>query len=101
MVAVYAIATILGVIGIIAWVTLGMISTAVSHAQRLDPETRFGLAGRSVVAGTIGFGLGGMSASYAGAGTLLAVLGAVAGAGALVVVGRFLGVEEEPDGDSV
>jgi hypothetical protein len=101
LVAAYAIATILGVIGIIAWVALGLIATSVPGKEAADPETRFGLAGRSVVAVFIGFGLGGMSASYAGAGTFVALLGAIVGAIALVVVGRYLGVEDEPDGDSV
>lgn len=100
MVAVYAIATLLGVIGIIVWVILGMVATAVPGKESLDPEARFGVTGRDVVAGLAGIGLGGMSASYAGAGTVLGVLGAVAGGAATVVVGRYLGVEEDSDGDT-
>ena len=100
MVAVYAVATVLGVLAIIAWVTLGMVATAVAGKESLDPEVKFGAAGRGIVAGVAGFGLGGMSASYAGAGASLAVLGALLGAAALVVIGRYLGVEQDPDGDS-
>lgn len=101
MIAVYAIATVLGVIAIVTWVVLGMIADAVVGKESLDPDTRFGAAGRGVVAAVAGFGLGGMSASYAGAATPLALLGAVAGAVVMVVVGRYLGVEEEADGESV
>lgn len=100
MVAVYAIATLLGVIGIIVWVILGMVATAVPGKESLDPETRFGVTGRDVVAGLAGIGLGGMSASYAGAGTVLGVLGALAGGAVTVVVGRYLGVEGDSDGDT-
>lgn len=100
MVAVYAIATALGVVGIIAWVTLGMVATAVPGKSSLDPELRYGYPGRSVVAGVTGFGLAGMSASYAGGGTVVALVAAVAGAAGLVLIGRYLGVEEDADGDS-
>jgi hypothetical protein len=99
LVAVYAIATLLGVIGIIGWVVLGMVATAVPGKEALDPDTRFGVTGRDVVAGLTGIGLGGMSASYGGAGTFLGLLGALAGGAAAVVVGRYLGVEEDSDGD--
>lgn len=100
MVAVYAIAIVLGVIAIIAWVVLGMLAEAVAGKESLDPETRFGTTGRDVVAGVVGFGLGGMSASYAGGATAVALLGAVLGAAALVIIGRYLGVEEDADGES-
>lgn len=101
MVAVYAIATLLGVVGIIAWVALGMVATAVPGKQSLDPEIRYGYRGRAVVAGVAGFGLAGMSASYAGGSSAIALIGAVAGAAGLVLVGRYLGVEEDQDGDPV
>jgi uncharacterized membrane protein YeaQ/YmgE (transglycosylase-associated protein family) len=100
LVAVYAVATILGVVAIIAWVTLGMVATAVAGKETLDPESRFGVLGRSVVAAVSGFGLAGMSASYAGGSTMLALVGAVVGALVLVAVSRYLGVEEDADGGS-
>ncbi len=100
MVPLYAICTALGIIAIIAWVTLGMAATAWEGKDHLDPERRFGALGRDIVAATLGFGLGGMSASFAGWNTGLAALGAVAGGVIAVVVARYLGVEEDPDGDS-
>lgn len=77
-----------------------MAATAWEDKDHLDPERRFGERGRDVVAATLGFGLGGMSASFAGWSTGLAALGAVAGGALAVVAGRYLGVEEDPDGDS-
>ena len=65
LVGVYAIATLLGVVGIIAWIALGMVASSVEGKHALDPEARFGAAGRSVIAACAGYGLGGMSASYA------------------------------------
>lgn len=100
MVAVYAICTVLGVVAVLGWVTLGIASSAWNGKKHLDPEDRFGELGRTVVSAVLGFGLGGMSASFAGWNIGLAVLGAAAGAVIAVVVGRYLGVEEDPDGDS-
>lgn len=98
MVAVYAVCTVLGVIGIIGWITLGMASSAWEGKSHLDPEERFGSAGQFVVAGVAGFGLAGMSASFAGWNAGLALVGAVAGAAFAVVSARYLGFEEDSDG---
>ena len=77
-----------------------MAATAWEGKDHLDPERRFGARGRDVVAATLGFGLGGMSASFGGWNTGLAVVGAVAGGVIAVLVGRYLGVEDDADGDS-
>lgn len=100
MVAVYAICTVLGVVALLGWVTLGIAAAAWDGKEHLDPEGRFGETGRTVVSAVLGIGLGGMSASFAGWSTGLAAVGAVAGAVIAVVVSRYLGVEEDPDGDS-
>ena len=100
MVAIYAIATVLGLIGIFAWVAMGMVADAVPGKDAWEPEARFGPTGRSVVSGVAGFGLGGMSASYAGASTPLAIVGAVIGAVAIAVAARYLGFEGDAKGDS-
>ena len=99
MVPLYAICTALGVIALIAWVTLGMAATAWEGKEHLDPELRFGQTGRDVVAAILGFGLGGMSASFAGWNAGLAAVGALIGGAISVVVARYLGVEEDSDGD--
>jgi hypothetical protein len=48
-----------------------------------------------VVSGILGFGLGGMSASFAGWATGVALLGATGGAVLAVLVGRYLAVDED------
>ena len=97
MVALYAICTVLGVLGLLTWITLGIAASAGDDRRYLDPEVRFGERGRGVLAAVLGFGLGGMSASFAGWGTGLALVGAIVGGVAAVVVGRYLGVEEDGD----
>lgn len=101
MVAVYAVCTILGIVGIVGWITLGMAASALDNKPHLDPEVRFGETGRFVVAGVAGLGLAGMSASFAGWNTGLALLGAIAGAAAAVLSARYLGFEDDSDGDPV
>ncbi len=97
MVPLYAISTVLGVVALLAWITLGIAASAGDDRRYLDPELRFGERGRGAVAGVLGFGLGGMSASFAGWNTALAVIAAVVGAAAAVAIGRYLGVEEDGD----
>ena len=97
----YAVCTVLGVVGIFGWLTLGMAASAWEGKDHLDPETRFGARGRYLVAAVAGFGLGGMSASFGGWNTVLALLAAVAGGAAGVASAYYLGVEEDPDGDPV
>jgi hypothetical protein len=89
MTAVYAIATFLGVVALVAWALTRGLGTDRSH--RWDPEAAYGSRGRAVVAGTIGFGLGGMSATFSGAAAALAVVAAIAGAIVLAVTSARLG----------
>ncbi len=99
MVAVYAIFTIVGAVAIVGWIALGLASSAWQDKEHLDPETRFGERGRTVVAAVLGLGLAGMSASYGGWNAGLALVAALAGAGIGVASSRFLG--SESDGESV
>ncbi len=91
MVAVYAVSVIVGALSLAAWVVVGIVAERPGSVAR-DPESRFGERGRSIVVAVLGFGLGGMSASYAGWPGGLAFAGALAGAAFLVVSGRLLGV---------
>ena len=52
-----------------------------------------------MVAAVVGFGLGGMSASFAGWSTFFALLGAVAGAVLMTAAARYLGIDDGSDGD--
>lgn len=58
MVALYAVATVAGLVSLTGWIL------AASFESSFDPETRFGVGGRRFVAGVTGFGLGGMAAAY-------------------------------------
>lgn len=98
MVAVYAVCTILGVIGILGWIILGMVASAAEGKDHLDPELRFGSIGQYVVAAVMGFGLGGMSSSFAGWSTGWALVGALGGAVFGVLSARYLGFEDDQDG---
>ena len=89
MTAVYAIATVLGLVGIVGWV-LARGSTDGS-SPRFDPEARFGPAGRAIVAATTGFGLAGMSSTFAGWSPGVAVIAAIVGAIAMGGVSNVLG----------
>lgn len=99
MIPVYAVVLVLGVVALLAWLVFGLTATSVDGKEGWNPEDRFGAPGRQVVAGLLGFGLGGMSASFAGWTSGLTVLAAIGG----VIVGllsvRFLGVED-PDEDA-
>lgn len=63
MVEVYAIALVVGVILMIAWIFATYLRGNVD-GWRFDPEERFGKPGRRLVAGLMGFGLAGMSAEF-------------------------------------
>ena len=53
MVKVYAVVLVVGLIALLAWIlTHGVL--AGSDRDHLDPEVRFGVRGRRVVAGSIG-----------------------------------------------
>ncbi len=101
MIAVYAVAIVLGVVGILAWVTMGLAATSMHDMSRLDPEERFGDRGRYIVAAVMGFGMGGMSASFGGWNDVLAVVAAVAGSAAAVAAARYLGVDEDQEQEPV
>jgi hypothetical protein len=95
VVPIYAVCVVAGSLAALGWIALGTISSAFAEKAHLDPETRYGEAGRFVVGGVLGFGLGGMSASFAGWGAIPALLGAIGGTGLLLVAARLLGVEQD------
>lgn len=91
MVPVYAIALFAGFLMLLAWIVGVAVGTWVDGWEFADPERRFGALGRSIVAGVVGFGMAGMSASFGGWPPVLAVFGALAGAAAMVAVARVFG----------
>ena len=86
MTALYAGALALGIVGILAWIahvaiTMGSDST--------PPKTHVG----ATVGALVGFGMAGMSASFAGGNTVVSFVGAIIGGGALWLLGTRLGVD--------
>jgi hypothetical protein len=92
----YAVVLGAAVVALLLWVAAVAISGMVEGWDRVDPERRFGPAGRSALAGALGFGLAGMSATFAGWPGLAALAGAVGGAGMLVLVARRYGPGQAP-----
>ena len=74
---VFALSLVLGMIALIGWVLF-------SGTRQGGPDRRWGVKGRQWVAATIAFGMGGLSAAYAGWkigwATLAAVVAAAAAA---------------------
>ena len=99
MIPIYAVAVALGFVGVLGWVTLGLAAASLEGKANIDPETRFGLTGRYVVGGTLGFGMGGISASYGGWPSGAAVAAAIGGAVIAIAAAQFVGVGDESDED--
>lgn len=79
---VFAIALVVGVLALFAWIVAATAAEIVSGWERLDPERGLGPRARSGVAAILGFGMAGLSAAYAGWPGLAAVSAALAGAAA-------------------
>ncbi|MGD2051446.1 MAG: hypothetical protein PVI35_03125 [Acidimicrobiia bacterium] len=90
MVAVSAVALVIGLLGLLGWVAAGTVGESVAGWSRLDPEARFGAAGRAVIAGLVGFGMGGLSSSFAGWPGWATVGAALAGAAVAIGAARLL-----------
>ena len=94
MVWVYAVALIAGLLMLLGWIVGSALGAWVEGWEFADPENRFGATGRSVVAGSVGFGIAGMSATFAGWHPPVAVVAAVLGAAAMVTVARVFAPAE-------
>ena len=96
MIAVYAVVLSVGVLGLIAWI-FARSSAVPAGREDLDPERRWGLAGRRVVAAPVGFGIAGMSAEYSPLGIPwpVALVLALAGAAAAAWYAGWIGGESD------
>ena len=63
MVRVYAVVLVIGLIALVSWILAHSVYAG-SERKRLDPEERFGIPGRRVVAGLVGFSMAGLSAAF-------------------------------------
>ncbi len=89
VVAVYASATVVGLVALVGWILTAALAGA--RDAGFDPEERFGVGGRRVVAGVTAFGLGGMAAAFSPldpAPLLEGAAAVVAAAGAVWYAGR-------------
>lgn len=91
MTAVYAIAVVVGLLALIAWIAATGIASSVEQWERIDPEQRFGSRGRLALAATLGFGLGGMSGTFAGSHAGSAFAAALIGSALVTLSARLLG----------
>lgn len=91
MTAVYAIALAVGLFALVAWIAMSAVAESVDGWDRFDPQSVVGDRGRLVIAGAIGLGMGGLSASYAGWSTGVAAVASILGAGGLATVTFLLG----------
>ena len=78
--AVFGFALGFGAAMLLAWIIAVAIAGSVEGWAKVDPDARFGLIGRRVVAAVFGFGMAGLSAAYAGWPMGVASLAALAGA---------------------
>ena len=86
MTAVYGIVLAIATLALIGWMIAHGVARNTDRADR-DPEEVFGVPGRRVIAGLVGFGLAGMSAEFASidisSGWVVVLALAGGGAGAL------------------
>jgi hypothetical protein len=92
--ALYAVVLIAGLLSLVAWVAATTVASSVAGWERVDPERRFGRAGRFVVAGLTGAGMAGMSAQFAGWASWPALLAAAAGGFGLAALSGIVGVAD-------
>lgn len=101
MVKVYAVVLIAGIVLLFGWIIARAFAVNIERSS-LDPEQRFGVAGRRVVAAMVGVGMAGMSAEFSPLGIpwpvalVLALLGGVAAAWYAGWVDRDDDTEAEP-----
>jgi hypothetical protein len=79
---------------VVGWLLLAAVASGVDGWSDRDPENTFGATGRSVAAGTFGFGMAGISMLYTQMPDGLSIVAAFAGAAAMIAVSRWLGPVE-------
>lgn len=81
----------------LGWIAATAVAATVDGWEGVDPDRKFGRSGRFVLAGTLGFGMAGMSSLYAGWPHAAAVGAAILGAGGLILVSIWLGPISDTD----
>ncbi len=63
MVKVYAIALVVGIVGLLMVILGGALAENLDREDK-DPGERYGTAGKAVIGALVGFGMGGLSAEF-------------------------------------
>lgn len=100
MVKVYAVVLVIGVFALILWIMAHAFAGNIDRPE-WDPEERFGVPGRRVVAAMVGFGMAGMSAEFSPRDISwpLALVLALAGAAAAVWYAGWVDRDEVDDAE--
>lgn len=96
MIKVYAVVLVVGIVALLVWIFMTVLAGNLERSA-IDPEARFGVPGRRLVAVAVGFGMAGMSAEYSPldiAWPLALVLAVIGGSAAAWYAGR-VGIESE------
>ena len=83
---VFGLALGFGSIALLGWIAAAAVAGSVDGWEGVDPDTRFGVRGRRLVAATFGSGMAGLSAAYAGWPMVVATVAALVGAAVAVLV---------------
>jgi hypothetical protein len=86
----FGVALMIGLTLLTVWLVLSAIASVVDGWAHVDPETRWGTAGRSTVAAFVGFGMAGISVLYTTLPEYLSLVAALVGAVGLASVARWL-----------
>lgn len=87
---VYGVAVVVGLVSLLGWIALTAVAANVPGWADRDPERLIGPWGRRAIAAVVGFGMAGLSASFAGWPDAAAVASAVVGAVGLALVTEWL-----------
>jgi len=90
----YGAVLFIGFVMLVVWLVMTAVAAGVNGWDGSGPEQKFGVKGRSVVAGTFGFGMAGISMLYTQMPDALSLVAAAGGAVGLIVVSRWLGPVE-------
>lgn len=91
MTSLFAISLTIGILALGAWIAFAAVAGSVQGWERFDPEAAFGRSGRMGLAALTGFGMAGLSASYAGWSDAPTIIAAIGGAVGLAAASAWLG----------
>lgn len=100
MIGVYAVAIVIGGLGALTWIVMSVAAGNVDDWGRYDPGVWGGRWARRTIAGLVGGGMAGMSATYAGWNTIAAVVAAAVGCVGLATASDWLTSTAENGSDS-